>query len=299
MNLNSLVERMMASLLQPVGEDIELVTTLAPVLWAVKANPAQMEQLIINLALNARDAMPTGGRLTVETANVTLGPEMAGAPVDAPPGDYVLLQVSDTGVGMDPATRSRMFEPFFTTKEVGKGSGLGLSSVYGIVQQSGGHMTVESKPEQGTTITIYLPRAAAGVTAAEPGLGEPTARGIETVLLVEDEEDVRGVAREMLALAGFTVLVAASADEAERICLDHPGPVHLLLTDVVMPRVSGIELAARLRPLRAAMRVLYMSGYTDDIVLRRGAFESGARLLPKPFTPDSLIRAVREALDGQ
>jgi CheY-like chemotaxis protein len=258
-----------------------------------------MEQLIINLALNARDAMPTGGRLTVETANVTLGPEMAGAPVDAPPGDYVLLQVSDTGVGMDPATRSRMFEPFFTTKEVGKGSGLGLSSVYGIVQQSGGHMIVASKPEQGTTITIYLPRAAAGVTAAEPGLGEPTARGIETVLLVEDEEDVRGVAREMLALAGFTVLVAASADEAERICCDHPGPVHLLLTDVVMPRVSGIELAARLRPLRAAMRVLYMSGYTDDIVLRRGAFEPGARLLPKPFTPDSLIRAVREALDGQ
>jgi PAS domain S-box-containing protein len=299
MNLNSLVERMKASLLQPVGEDIELVTTLAPVLWAVKADPAQMEQLIINLALNARDAMPTGGRLTVETANVTLGPEMAGAPVDAPPGDYVLLQVSDTGVGMDLATRSRMFEPFFTTKEVGKGSGLGLSSVYGIVQQSGGHMIVASKPEQGTTITIYLPRAAAGVTAAEPGLGEPTARGIETVLLVEDEEDVRGVAREMLALAGFTVLVAASADEAERICCDHPGPVHLLLTDVVMPRVSGIELAARLRPLRAAMRVLYMSGYTDDIVLRRGAFESGARLLPKPFTPDSLIRAVREALDGQ
>jgi len=211
----------------------------------------------------------------------------------------VLLQVSDTGVGMDPATRSHIFEPFFTTKEVGKGSGLGLASVYGIVQQSGGHMTVESKPEQGTTITIYLPRATVGVTVAEPRLKEPAARGIETVLLVEDEEDVRAVTREMLAQAGFTVLEAASADEAERICRDDRGPVHLLLTDVVMPRVSGIELVARLRPLPAAMRVLYMSGYADDVVLRHGGFESGARLLRKPFTRDALIRAVREALDGQ
>ncbi|MDO8475980.1 MAG: PAS domain S-box protein [Candidatus Rokubacteria bacterium] len=299
MDLNSMVETMEASLLRPIGEHIELVTTLAPALWAVKADPAQLEQLIMNLALNARDAMPTGGRLIVETANVALGAEMAGAPVDASPGDYVLLRVSDTGVGMDTATRARMFEPFFTTKEMGKGSGLGLSSVYGFVQQSGGHMTVESEPEQGTTIRIYLPRAAAEVTAAEPGLVEPTARGIETVLLVEDEEDVRGVVREILALAGFTVLVAASADEAERICRDHSGPVHLLLTDVVMPRVSGVELVARLRPIRAAMRVLYMSGYADDTVLRHGAFESGARLLPKPFTPDSLIREVREVLDGQ
>lgn len=299
MDLNSMIETMEASLLRPIGEHIEFVTTLAPALWAVKADPAQLEQVIMNLALNARDAMPTGGRLMVETANVALGAEMAGTPVGASPGDYVLLRVSDTGVGMDAATRARMFEPFFTTKEIGKGTGLGLFSVYGIVQQSGGHMTVESEPEQGTTIRIYLPRAAAGVTAAEPEPVEPTTRGIETVLLVEDEEDVRGVVREMLALAGFTVLVAASADEAERICRDHPGPVHLLLTDVVMPRVSGVELVARLRPLRAAMRVLYMSGYADDTLLRHGALESGARLLPKPFTPDSLIRVVREVLDGQ
>jgi PAS domain S-box-containing protein len=298
-NLNSMIETMEASLLRPIGEHIELVTTLAPALWAVKADPAQLEQLIMNLALNARDAMPTGGRLMVETANVALGAEMAGTPVGASPGDYVLLRVSDTGVGMDTATRARMFEPFFTTKEIGKGTGLGLFSVYSIVQQSGGHMTVESEPEQGTMIRIYLPRAAAEVTAAEPGLVEPTARGIETILLVEDEEDVRGVAREILALAGFTVLAAAGADEAERICRDHPGPIHILLTDVVMPRVSGIELVARLRPIRAAMKVLYMSGYADDTVLRHGAFEPGAKLLPKPFTPDSLIRAVREALDGQ
>ncbi len=299
MNLNSLIERMEASLLRPIGEHIELVTTLAPALWAVKADPAQLEQLIMNLVLNSRDAMPTGGRLMVETANVALGAEMAGAPAGASPGDYVLLRVSDTGVGMDPATRARMFAPFFTTKEVGKGSGLGLSSVYGIVQQSGGHMTVESEPERGTTIRIYLPRAADEVTAATPGLLQPTARGSETVLLVEDEEDVRGIARDILALAGFTVLAAANADEAERFCRDHPGPIHLLLTDVVMPRVSGIELVARLRPLRAAMRVLYMSGYADDAILRHGAFESGVRLLPKPFTTDSLVRWVREVLDGQ
>jgi two-component system, cell cycle sensor histidine kinase and response regulator CckA len=298
MDLNSMVKALEASLLRPIGEHIELVTTLAPALWAVQADPAQVEQLIMNLALNARDAMPTGGRLMVETANVTLGAEMAGGPVGTSPGDYVLLQVSDTGVGMDAATRARMFEPFFTTKEVGKGIGLGLSSVYGIVQQSGGQITVESEPEQGTTIRIYLPRAAAGVTAVEPGLVEPAPRGIETILLVEDQEEVRGVAREILALAGFTVLVAASAEEAERICRAHPGPIHLLLTDVVMPRVSGVELAARLRPLRAAMKVLYMSGYADDTVLRHGAFDSGEKLLPKPFTPGSLIRGVREVLDG-
>jgi two-component system, cell cycle sensor histidine kinase and response regulator CckA len=290
---------MKTSLLRPIGENIELVTTLAPALWTVKADPAQLEQLIMNLALNARDAMLTGGRLIVETANVTLGAEMAGAPVGASPGDYVLLRVSDTGVGMDTETQARMFEPFFTTKETGKGTGLGLSTAYGFVQQSGGHMTVESEPEQGTTITIYLPRAAAGVTAAESGLVAPAVRGIETVLLVEDEEDVRGVVREIMTAAGFTVLVAESADEAERICRDHPGPVHLLLTDVVMPRVSGVELAARLRPLRSAMKVLYMSGYADDTVLRHGALESGQRLLPKPFTPGSLIREVREVLDGQ
>jgi two-component system cell cycle sensor histidine kinase/response regulator CckA len=298
-NLNSMIETMEATLLRPIGEHIELVTTLAPALWAVKADPARLEQLIMNLALNARDAMPTGGRLVVETANVALGAEMAGTPVGASPGDYVLLRVSDTGVGMDAATRARMFEPFFTTKEIGKGTGLGLFNVYGIVQQSGGHMTVESEPAQGTAIRIYLPRAAAGVTAGEPGPAELTARGIETVLLVEDQEDVREIVREMLALAGFTVLVAAGADEAERICRDHPGPINLLLTDVVMPRVSGVELVARLRPLRAAMRVLYMSGYADDTILRHGAFESDARLLPKPFTPGSLIRAVREVLDGQ
>jgi two-component system cell cycle sensor histidine kinase/response regulator CckA len=299
MNLNGMIETMKGSLLRPIGEHIELVTTLAPALWAVKADPAQMEQVIMNLALNARDAMPTGGRLMVETANVALGVEMAGAPVGASPGDYVLLRVSDTGVGMDTATRAHMFEPFFTTKETGKGTGLGLASVYGIVQQSDGHMTVESEPNQGTTIRIYLPRAAARVRAVKAGPVEPTARGTESVLLVDDEEEVRVIAQEILALAGFTVLVAASADEAERICRDHPGPVHLLLTDVVMPRVSGVELVARLRPIRAAMKILYMSGYADDTVLRHGALESDARLLPKPFTPGSLIRAVREVLDGQ
>ena len=282
-----------------IGEDIDLVTATEPVLGRVRADPGQLEQVVLNLAVNARDAMPQGGRLTIETANVELDEAYARQQADVHSGPYVLLAVSDTGVGMDAETQAHLFEPFFTTKGVGEGTGLGLATVYGIVKQSGGHITAYSESGRGTTIKIYLPRveAASELREAEP---EPVVlrRGSETVLLVEDDEAVRELTCEVLEMHGYTVLAVADAGEAPRVLEGASRPIHLLVTDVVMPRLSGRELTERLRSLRPGLRVLYISGYADTAVVHHGVLDPGTPFLQKPFTPDALLRSVRKVLDG-
>jgi CheY-like chemotaxis protein len=252
----------------------------------------------MNLAVNARDAMPQGGRLTLATARVDLDDAAARRFLDARPGPYVVLEVADTGCGMTDEVRAHLFEPFFTTKEVGRGTGLGLSTTYGIVRQSGGHIEVASAPGRGSTFKVYLPWVEAA--AEEDGAPSPAAspRGLETVLLAEDEEMVRGLIRRALRQAGYTVLEAPNGAEALRLCEQHPGPIHLLVTDVVMPGMSGRALAERAGQLRPALRVLYVSGYTDDAVVRHGVLQAAAAFLQKPFRLDDLLRKVREVLDG-
>ncbi len=313
-DLNAIVASVHAMLQRLLGETINLVTVTAPDLGGVTADPGQMEQMILNLCVNARDAMPDGGRLTLRTANVELDEE-AQAWSDARPGPYVMLEVSDTGAGMDEETRSHLFEPFFTTKEQGKGTGLGLSTVYGIVKQSGGHISVESAVGRGSTFHIYLPRVAVSAPAAaaapepRPAPEPAAARGAapseslapghgETILLVEDAQRVRAVVREILEMSGYTVLEARHGAEAVEVANRHAGPIHLLVTDVVMPQMSGRELAQRLATLRPDLKVLYMSGYTDDAIVRHGVLASGIAFLSKPFTPDALALKVRELLDG-
>jgi PAS domain S-box-containing protein len=309
-DLNAIVASIHAMLQRLLGETINLVTITAPDLGAVKADPGQMEQMILNLCVNARDAMPDGGRLTLRTANVDLDEAAAARWGDARPGPYVTLEVTDTGVGMDEETRSRLFEPFFTTKEQGKGTGLGLSTVYGTVRQSGGHIAVESAPGRGSTFTVCLPRAAAAAPPPEPRPVPPApapraraetrltpGRG-ETILLVEDAQRVRAVVREILEMSGYVVLEARHGAEALEVSRAHPGVIHLLVTDVVMPQMSGRELAQRLATLRPELKVLYMSGYTDDAIVRHGVLASGIAFLSKPFTPDALALKVREVLDG-
>jgi len=247
--------------------------------------------------VNSRDAIAGGGRITIETANAGLDEVYARQHAGVQPGRYVMLAVTDTGSGMDAETRSRLFEPFFTTKELGKGTGLGLSTVYGIVQQSGGHIWVYSEPGQGTTFKIYLPR----VDEPAESLIEfdfKDLRGSETILLVEDEEGVRGLIREILEMSGYSVLEAHSSDEATQICEQHGGPIHLLLTDVVMPRISGPALAEKLRGLRPNIRMLYMSGYTDRGIVEQGILDSRAAFIQKPLTKESLTRKLREVLDS-
>jgi signal transduction histidine kinase/ActR/RegA family two-component response regulator len=281
-----------------IGEDIALLTTPTPGLGRVKADRGQIEQVIMNLAVNARDAMPQGGRLIVETANIDLDDEYVRRHVGARPGPHVMLAVSDTGTGIPHEIQSQIFEPFFTTKEQGKGTGLGLATVYGIVKQSGGYIEVDSEPGQGTTFRVYLPRL-----DAEPAPVDRSARpaaaagGTETILLVEDEEGVRELARDILRASGYTVLEARNGPEALLLCERHQGPLDMLLTDVVMPRMSGRELAERLAPLRPDLSVLYMSGYTDDAVIRHGVLGAGTAFLQKPFTPAALVLRVRETLD--
>jgi len=312
-DLNGIVASVHAMLQRLLGETINLVTVTAPDLGGVKADPGQMEQMILNLCVNARDAMPDGGRLTIRTANVDLDEAAARRWSDTKPGPYVMLEVSDTGGGMDRETRSRLFEPFFTTKEQGKGTGLGLSTVYGTVKQSGGHISVESEPGRGSTFSVYLPRVAAPVPAAEPrrpleaAATAPAAPSTEmhlapghgeTILLVEDAQRVRAVVREILEMSGYVVLEARHGAEALEVSNQHAGPIHLMVTDVVMPQMSGRELAQRLATLRPDLKVLYMSGYTDDAIVRHGVLASGIAFLSKPFTPDALALKVRELLDG-
>jgi two-component system cell cycle sensor histidine kinase/response regulator CckA len=281
-----------------LGEDVDLVSMPPKSVGRVKVDPSHIEQVILNLVVNARDAMPTGGKLTIETANVVLDEGYAQAHVPAKAGPHVMMAVSDTGTGMDRETQARIFEPFFTTKEMGKGTGLGLSTVFGIVQQSGGNIWVYSEPGKGTTFKVYLPRVDEEVDSIRLQVAPATLGGSETVLLVEDEEQVRTIVQSILRRQGYRVIPAQHAGEALLLCESHPGPIELLLTDVVMPQMSGPELATRLAVTRPEMKVLCMSGYTDDSIVRHGVLESGVAFLQKPITPASLATKVREVLDG-
>ncbi len=297
-NLNDVVANLDKMLRRLIGEDIELVCQKFPDLGIVKVDPGQMEQILLNLAVNARDAMPRGGRLTIETANQELDGRFAREDDTMRAGSYVLLAVSDTGEGMDAETQARIFEPFFTTKEQGKGTGLGLSTVYGIVKQSEGHIEVQSELGRGTSFKVYLPRTdELAVPIARSESRTPVPRGNETILVVEDEESVRNLARDVLAGLGYRVLAAADGPSALRLQAREHRPIHLLISDVVMPRMNGPELAKRLLPLVPGMEVLFLSGYTADAVVQQDIVQSEAAFLQKPFTPDSLARKTRAILD--
>jgi two-component system, cell cycle sensor histidine kinase and response regulator CckA len=281
-----------------LGEDIELRLALSTGLGRVRVDPGQIEQVMVNLVINARDAMPTGGKLCIETGNFD-GDAQAREQLGIGPGPHVVMAVSDTGCGMDRATLARIFEPFFTTKEAGKGTGLGLSTAFGIVKQSGGDIGVQSELGAGTTFKVYLPRVdalPASVPESWPPREQP--RGSETVLVVEDERQVRRLACSVLRNAGYHVVEAEDAEEALRLCKAGKSQFELLLTDVVMPKMSGRELAERISALGYPIKVLFMSGYTDDAMLRHGVRDSGAAFLQKPLTPGNLTRKVREVLDG-
>jgi two-component system cell cycle sensor histidine kinase/response regulator CckA len=283
-----------------IGEDVELVSRAAPDLGRVEADPGQLTQIVVNLAVNARDAMPAGGRLTIETANVELDDVFAQLHAEVRPGPYVMLAVSDTGVGMSAEVRAHVFEPFFTTKAPGKGTGLGLATVYGIVKQSNGNIGVYSEPGHGTTFKIYLPRVAA--PAADDAAADPAASGpggTETLLLVEDDDKVRALAGEVLRGRGYVVLEARHGGEALEVARRHRGPIHLCLSDVVMPTMGGPELARRLAAARPDTRVLFMSGYTADAIVRPGGLDEDAAFLSKPLLPAALTAKVREVLDAQ
>ena len=299
-NLNHVVEEMDRMLRPLIGEDIDVVTALGENPWLVEIDPTHVEQVIINLAVNARDAMPMGGKLTIETANVRLdGGYDETKPADVPPGDYVRLAVSDNGTGMAEETRLHVFEPFFTTKAPGKGTGLGLSTVYGIVKQAGGFIWVYSEIGHGTTFRIYLP---ATTTAREsPAAKQPTAvllEGTETILIVEDRDTVRKLVQRVLRKAGYTVLEASDGDQALRVCEGHAGPVHAVLTDVVMPTMGGRKLVDSLSAIRPGVKVLYMSGYTDNAIVHHGVLDPGVNYIQKPFMPEVLLAKLREVLDA-
>jgi PAS domain S-box-containing protein len=298
LDLNTILRDLDKMLHRIIGEDIELVYLLSDDLGKVKTDPRQIEQVILNLVVNARDAMPFGGKLTIETSNVVLDEAYSHTHIALKPGHYVMLSVSDTGIGMSPEVKERIFDPFFTTKEVGKGTGLGLSTVHGIVSQSGGHIWVYSEYGKGATFKIYLPRVEEETlplrvrdeTAALPG-------GTETILLVEDEPSVRSLASRILRDYGYTVMEAANGDEALQIAKGHSEKIHLLLADVVMPKIGGKDLADHLKSLRQDTKVLFTSGYTDNTIVHHGVLDPGVLFLQKPFSPEALLRKVREVLD--
>jgi CheY-like chemotaxis protein len=298
-DLNHLITNLEKMLRRVIGEDITLHTLLSPDLATIKADPNQMEQVLINLVANARDAMPRGGALTIATKNVTLDEYRSCEGGDVPPGCYVEMAVADTGEGMDKETRSHLFEPFFTTKERGKGTGLGLSSVYGSVRQNGGGIVVWSERGSGAAFRIYLPQLSEPATAQNP---EPAPRGIrrgtETILLVEDEAPLRRMLRESLSNAGYHVLEASDGADALRKWEPQAAYIDLLLTDVVMPLVNGRELAERLAAIAPGMPVIYMSGYADDVIAYHGVLEDGTAVIQKPFSPVALLLRIREILDA-
>jgi PAS domain S-box-containing protein len=299
LDLNKVVDEMSRMLQRLIREDVELKTVLAEDLWLVNMDPTQVDQVVMNLAVNARDAMPEGGTLLIETANVVLDEAYAAIHVDVQPGEYVQLTMSDTGVGMSAEVQARLFEPFFTTKELGKGTGLGLATVYGIVKQNGGHIWVYSEVKRGTTFKIYLPRAKEGQAPARAPhpLAAGGMRGTETILVVEDDAMVRDLAAQILQVHGYQILTAQDGVEALRVSQEHEGSIHLLLTDLVMPQMGGRELAGRLRQQRPEMRVLFMSGYADEVVVRNSMAEEGVAFVPKPLTLEGLTQKVRAALD--
>jgi len=300
-NLNDIATENLKMLTRMIGEDIDLVMTPGENLWSVRADAGQIEQVIMNLAVNARDAMPSGGKLTIETSNVTLDEEYARIHAPLRPGDYVMVSISDTGAGMDPDTQQHIFEPFFTTKGP-KGTGLGLSTVYGIVKQSGGYIWVFSELGRGTTFKIYLPRVAStGETAAQVITKvefQKVEPGTETILVVEDEANLRYLARQYLEKQGYRVIEAADGAVAMQIAVAHEGVIHLLLTDVIMPGMNGRELAQRISEIRPNVKVLYMSGYTENVIGQDGMLDAGVRLLQKPFNLRDLKSKVREVLDA-
>ena len=300
-DLNAFLATMEPMLRRLIGAQIELEVVPGAMVGRVTLDPGQVEQIVMNLAVNARDAMPDGGRLVIETDDVELDEVYARRNPGARPGLYVMLSVADSGSGMDSETQAHVFEPFFTTKELGKGTGLGLSTVYGMVKQSNGYIALESEPGEGSTFRIYFPRVAEGTaTTTEPGRPAPhSLDGSETILLVEDEEGVRELVAETLQSHGYHVIQAPHGGQALQLCEQYDGQIDLMLTDVVMPQMSGRDLAERARPLRPGMKVMFVSGYTDISVVHHGILDAHAAFLPKPFTPDGLARKVREVLDSR
>jgi CheY-like chemotaxis protein len=299
LDLNSVVAGVSKMLRRLIGENVELLTELDPALPLVKADPGQIEQIVMNLAVNAGDAMPWGGKLTVETRTVDLDQAYAARHLGVQPGRHAMLAVSDTGHGIGPEIRPHLFEPFFTTKEIGRGTGLGLSTVYGIVRQNNGHVWAYSEPGIGATFKVYLPAAEGPVTLSSPmpGAAEPDS-GTETILLVEDEPALRAMAKEALRRHGYSVLEASDAAEALRLADARGFRVDLLLTDVVMPGMNGQELALRLTERYSGLKVLFVSGYTDSAVIRNGLLNASAAFLEKPFPPSVLLRRIRQLLDA-
>lgn len=298
LDLNSIVSGMIKMLIRLIGEDINLTFSLDPQLGQVHADSGQIEQILLNLAVNSRDAMPQGGQLLIETANVELTKDRIGEFRHLPAGPYVLLKVADTGCGMDSETQAHIFEPFFTTKESGVGTGLGLSTVYGIVEQNGGEIQVQSTPGKGTTFYLYLPRISNAATEQMEITPDKLLSGTETVLVVEDDESVRRMTRNMLQQYGYQVLEAATITEARLHCEQAERKIHLMITDIVMPQLSGCELAASLASLQPDMQVIYVSGYTNNILAQHGLFDTSVSFLQKPFSAKTLALKVREVLDS-
>jgi nitrogen-specific signal transduction histidine kinase/CheY-like chemotaxis protein len=302
-NLNSLLENMQTMITRLIGEDIQVEINKREGLWNVKVDTVQMEQVIMNLVVNARDAMPKGGKLIIETDNVTLDSSYAQTHRDVIPGDYVMLSISDTGCGMTEEVKAHIFEPFFTTKEPGRGTGLGLATVYGIVKQSNGHIFVYSEPNKGTTFKIYLPRYKGDkekkfVESGKEAISEALPRGNETVLIVEDDEDVRNFTVTLLNELGYTVIEAETPSDALHICNRYHGRIHLLLTDVVLPEMDGRQLAEQMKETCPELKVIYMSGYTDNVIIKHGVVADKVTFLQKPFTSETLARTVRMVLDS-